>query len=1057
MIASEDTLIAPTSFQEDKDTLPGDWLEQGRTRLPPDELLQRYEDVRFLGEGTTGTLYRAKDPRLGRTVALKLLKSDDPLETHRFLREAQAQARVQHEHVCRVYEVGEAAGTPFIVMELIDGEPLDRAQLGMTLEQKVKIIREVAAALHEAHRLGLIHRDVKPGNIMVALTEEGDFKPYVVDFGLARDIASTGASTQNGIVGTPAYMSPEQAEGNTAVLDRRTDVYSLGATLYDLIAGRTPFVGSNALTLLTKVMYEDAPALGKIRKGVPKPLETVVMTCLQRDPGRRYESARALGDDLQRFLDGGEVQAKRQPWAYVLAQKARRNKALVIVVAIGLCLTGILGGMWIQSAQRAAKEAELARELGEDIKYVELFLRSAYGMPVHDIEREQRVVRIRLVNIARRMVEVGRIGQGPGHYALGRGHLALHDYEEAQNQLEASLASGYEKPEVHYALGLALGERYQAALDDARRIGDSSAREAAIRNAESRFREPALQHLRTSGGTEVESQTYIEGLVAFYEKRYDDAAQKSITAMQEAPWFYEAKKLEGDARFAAGILASESGHKEEGYRLLHMSVAEYGEAAAIATSDSSVHEALATAWIQILKMQTWDSVPHQHAFAEAIKACDDAVKANPVNARPLSKKSQAYCHMGQFELRSGIDPRATFRQAIDAGLQARQIAANDAISADGIGTAFTFIAKYERKIGLNPIANLNEGIANFDVATRIQPTFAWAWNDAGIAYRVRAEYEAEHGLDPDSSIESGLARFRRAAAEDPHYALAHGNLAYILWVSATYDLSQGRDPRPDIKIAVESSIRGTEINPQSLPNLNNRGWAELAGAQYEENIGEDPSKTLDNVEKSFQSSMDLNKEEADTHFGMGSAKHLRARHQIRNGVDPERHLDEARTYLQRAAELDAQEPNIRLELGQLYLTMASRAFDAEQDPAPLLATAEKVFRDGLHINSRHAPLHAALAELLGMRAEQSAKKSAEKEKWIAEGLSEANDALTHNPKWALAFATRGILYALRAEMKKDGAKAEDQRLAQEWFDQALAINAHLPPRFKRRFDALRHP
>lgn len=1042
-------------YEGNSATLPSDSPLVDDQYLPPPELLARYTDLRRIGEGSMGTVYRAKDLRLGRLVALKLLKGDDPADTRRFLREAQAQARIQHENVCRVYEVGEADRTPYIVMELIQGEPLDRAHHRMTLEQKVKVIRECASALHEAHRLGLIHRDVKPGNIMITTLDDGSPKPFVVDFGLARDISSTGASTQNGIVGTPAYMSPEQADGDATLLDRRTDVYSLGATLYDILAGRTPFTGSNALTLLTQVMYDEPPALGDVRPGIPKQLEIIVMTCLQREPGRRYESARALGEDLQRFLDGGQIQAKPPPWTYVLRRRARRHKAVVAMAALGLSVACVLGGNWIHAARQAAKQAELARELGEDVKYVELFLRSAYGMPVHDIEREQRVVRRRLVDIAKRMEEAGSVGQGPGHYALGRGHMALHEYKEAQKHLESSLASRYEKPEVHYALGVTLGEQYQAALDDALRIADSDAREAAIRDAESTYQVPALQHLRASEGTQVESRAYIEGLVALYEKRYEDAARKASVAIDEAPWFYEAKKLEGDAHFASGIRESDKGHKEDGQRLLTLAVTYYTDAATIARSDASIHEALAGAWVEILKLQTWENVPYQVAFAQALEACDAASKSNSVVAGPLTKKSQAYFYVGNHELRTGSDPRKTFERAVDAARSAKKIAPDDAISSDGIGNAFAYIADYERKLGLNPLPNLEQAIANFDEATRIQPTFAWAWNDAGVAYQIRADYEAAHGLNPHSAIDSSLARFRKAAEADARYVHAYANMTYTLWIRASYEFANGRDPRSDVKSAVESAIRGAEINPQWLPVLNNRGWAELVAAKYEERTGVDPSPTLDNVEKSFQASLDISKDEADTQHGMGSAKHVRALYQIRKKLDPQKYLGHARAFLERAAELDAQEPAIRLELGQLFLTMARKAIAEKHEPLAYLNDAEKVFREGLRINARYAPLHAALSEALAMRAEFATRTDVEREKLIADGLTSADESLKHNPKWAMAMAAKGALHALRAGMKKDAARAEDTRLAIEWLDKAFAINALLPERFKDRLEALR--
>src|SRR5262249_13001019 len=152
----------------------------------------------------------------------KLLRKVDPALTKRLLQEARAQARVQHDLVCRVYEAGEAGGEPFIAMQYINGEPLDRAKDRMTLEQKVKIIREVSVALHEAHRLGLVHRDIKPGNILVETGEDGRFKPYIVDFGLARDVSERGQTMTGEVLGTPAFMAPEQARGEVRSLDRRT-------------------------------------------------------------------------------------------------------------------------------------------------------------------------------------------------------------------------------------------------------------------------------------------------------------------------------------------------------------------------------------------------------------------------------------------------------------------------------------------------------------------------------------------------------------------------------------------------------------------------------------------------------------------------------------------------------------------------------------------------------------------------------------------------------------------------------------------------------------------
>jgi eukaryotic-like serine/threonine-protein kinase len=1030
--------------------------DEGQSRLPPPALRERYKELRLIGEGGMGTVFRGWDPRLGRAVALKLLKSADPDDTRRLLREAQAQARVQHDNVCRVYEVGEADGAPYIAMELIDGAPLDRAQTKMSLEQKVKVVREVAAALHEAHRLGLIHRDIKPGNIIVNTDDDGALKPYVVDFGIAREITSSGLTLHTNVIqGTPEYMSPEQAEGASLALDRRADVYSLGATLYELVAGRPPFVGANALAILTQVMRGEAPAISSIRRGVPRDLDTIVMTCLQRDPSRRYESARALGDDLQRFLDGEPIQARRASFAYVLRVKARKHKAAVIIAVVGLCVALALAGMWVQAARHASEQASLGRELGEDVKYAELFLRSAYGLPAHDIERERRVVRVRLAGIERRMVEAGRAGQGPGHYALGRGLLALHDYEAARKHLELALAAEYTRPEVHYALGLALGGRYEEALDGARRIEDRAMREAAMLRAETSYREPAVRHLRASGGTEVESKAYIEGLVALYEKRYDDAAAKGIVAAGESPWLYEAKKLEGDARFWAGIAASESGKEEEAQRLFSLAIAAYGAAAAMGRSDSAVHEALAEVWLQVLWLDLWHGRPYRVAFETALSACDDASAADPRSARALIKKARAYSQVGAYQGRTGEDPRPMLGRALETALAAKRIAPEDAISAYSMGNALASIAKYERKVGLDPVPSIEQALKSFDETTRIQPTFAWAWSDAGVVVQVRAEYEIDKGLDPRAAIDDAVARYERALKENASYIGSYGNMAFIFLIRANYEMSVGRDPRPHARRAIESCARGAELNPHFLPILNNRGWAELVIGQYEEEIGADPSAALGRAEASFQASLDLNKDEADTHFGMGAAKHTRALYAIRTGADPTKALDEARAELERAVKLDPQESTIRLELGRLAMTMAQRPAPLRGHTAARLDEARKVLEEGVRINPRHAPLHAALAELFVLRAEHARSHEGEQDLEIDQGLAAAEKSLAINPRWAPALAAKGTLYALRARRGEAAARADDARRAAESLEAALATNPLLSQRYKDRLAEVR--
>ncbi|HEU4532501.1 MAG TPA: serine/threonine-protein kinase, partial [Polyangiaceae bacterium] len=444
----------------------------------------RYEVLEPLGRGGMGEVYRARDRRLGRAVALKFLRRSDPRYAVRLLQEARAQARIEHPNVCKVYEVGEVAGRAFIAMQLVSGRPFNEAAGEMSLLEKVRAMKQVAEAVHEAHRIGVIHRDLKPSNVMVGRDEDGSWRPMVMDFGIAYEVARGHGLTETGaLMGTPSYMSPEQARGDIRSVDRRSDVYSLGATLYELLTGAVPFVASTAAATMFKLLNEEPKPPRELVPALPVDLETVALKCLHKDPARRYPSARALAEDLGRYLDGEPILGRREGAFERLRRRAARHRALVTVSATSLALTLSLGAFGAASrleARRAragaAERARLAEELGRRVNEVEWFLRAAYALPLHDTTSERRLARERMVRIAS-PARAGEAGEGGGalvRYALGRGHLALDEFEAARAELERARKLGLDSPELNYALGRALGELYRRALDEARRGGGAA-------------------------------------------------------------------------------------------------------------------------------------------------------------------------------------------------------------------------------------------------------------------------------------------------------------------------------------------------------------------------------------------------------------------------------------------------------------------------------------------------------------------------------------------------------------------------------------------------------
>lgn len=587
----------------------------------PYPLWERYKIVSFLGAGGMGSVYKARDPRLGRSVAIKFLRGSrtdafDLRQRRHFEREARAQASLDHPHICKIYEVGEVEGQPYIAMQLIHGSSLAGMQQVMAREDKVRAIQKVADALHTAHAQNLIHRDLKPGNIMIERRSDGTFWPYLMDFGLAREVDSNSQTSTGGVEGTPAYMAPDQARGETRLLDARSDVYGLGATLYSALAGRPPFVG-NSTDVLMAVLLNEPPKLRTLDPAIPPALEIIVEKCLEKDPNRRYPSAKALAEDLGRYLEGARITARPPGILRRAGRMVQRHKLLVASAAAALLASVILGGVALRIRWQAAAQARLAQHLGQEITKMEWLLRSARQMPLHDLGREKVIIRQRMAELQAELASYGPLSRGLAHYALGRGHLALHEYPQALTALEQANTLGVKSAEIDYALGFVLGKHFEQATYEARLAGGGDWAKKQLKEIEPKYLTSAIVFLQRSRAIKLDTPQYLEGLIAYYQRDYDGALKQADAALRPAPWLYEADKLAGDVHLDRALQARDSGHYAEAEREFAGAVKRYEAAAAVGQSDGEVYEGLAEAWIRRTEMEVLRGHPIETAYTAA--------------------------------------------------------------------------------------------------------------------------------------------------------------------------------------------------------------------------------------------------------------------------------------------------------------------------------------------------------------------------------------------------------------------------------------------------------
>jgi tetratricopeptide (TPR) repeat protein len=1000
---------------------------------------------RELGRGGMGVVYEAEQVSLRRKVALKVLPlaaTLDPRRLQRFQNEARAAASLHHTNIVPVFAVGEQQGVHYYAMQLIAGQTLaavlqelrGQAQqqgtsqaapdspagpettahspspgaaacdstgpqaalstLGGVARREylggvARLGAQAAEALDYAHQLGVVHRDIKPGNLMV----DARGQVWVTDFGLALfQQGEPGLTLTGDLVGTLRYMSPEQALAKRVVIDHRTDVYSLGATLYELLTLHPVFPGTDRQELLRQIAFEEPAPLRKLNKAVPTELDTIVLKALEKNPAERYATAQELADDLHRFLQDRPIQARRPSWARVAAKWTRRHKTLIGAVSVVLVVTAVLGaGSWLWWAQkRVAAEGE-AREA----------LREAAGLLQEERWPEA-------LSAARRAEGVlAGLGADPGLCQDAR--TLIEDLEMAHRLQEASLQATVIKDQQRDwgATDSAYAEAFGEYRLDVDRLDADSAAERIRARPIRRQLVAALddwaytrKRLQAKGWSKRLAAARAADMDAWRNRLRDALEGSDSTALAKAAATDRADDWPTQTLVLLGRLARRTTSAERVAALL-------GRAQQRHPGDFWLNEELAMLFVE----------SHRPQPEKALRFFATAVALRPQSS--ASHYNLGGCLMYNGQLDQAI---AEFREVLRLSKKDLPQAHNSlgvALNQTGqLDEAITELreavriepkAEYHNNLGnaLRNKGNLDEAIAELRAAIRNKPGWADAHSNLGCA------------LHDNAQLDQAIAEYREAIRLKKDYPEAHNNLG-----GALYDKR-----RLDEAIAeYREALRLKKDYPFAHNGL---GAALMAKGQPDQAIAE------------FREALRLNKDYPEAHRGLGSA--LRDKGQLDDAIAeyheairlkndfPEAHnslgvalfdkgrLDEAVAEYHEAIRLKKNDPIPHNNLGNVLRAKG------------LLTEAIAEHREALRLNTNYPEAHNNLGTVLKDLGR------------LDEAIAEYREAIRFKKDYAHAH------YNLANALKENGRL--DEAIAE--YREAICLKKEFPESHYNLADALK--
>lgn len=872
-----------------------------------------------IGEGGGGTVYKAFDLSLERIVALKVFSVSSDVDLQRTQAEAKVAAKITHPGIPRIYEVGSDGGVNYMSMELINGRNLYESTL--TTEEAARVARDTARILAHAHSQGIVHRDVKPSNILL----DRENRVFLTDFGIAKHVNSDLSKTGTGVLkGTPQFMSPEQAMGRNSEVDARSDVFSLGTTLYYLVTGIAPFEGSTTMEVIRKICSNDAPPPRSLSRKVPRDLEAIVVKAMEKDKARRYQSAAEMADDIDRLLSGNPVSAKPPSTARRIVTGIKKRFAVAIITVL-ISAGGLIWFIESRKTAEAREESHRGRKESQarTVKILDTFLQELKDAHAKALHLRMNGGKYELLQelaegTAKKYRQMG-IQDPQVEYALGLLYRMIGDEGKA---LEHQRKAG-NIPAAHYELGILTHREYYRRIEELRKkwVSEESLRWNAHPGETREWKEKTNEELEDAAAKDLKNsarahfeKSSAEGIVKFLEgnaagaekilsKQCESVTKETYSPFVEDSVLYLSKILSAADRKKEQLeLLTRALNVDRGNTNLYAERAGVTFAVAEDKSDTdedpendyrlsfedyrqiiSFNPKDAEAWKNLAMAQTNLGVYKQGIdkspiadFEGAVKCYNEAISLKPDDYRARLLRGIAKMNWAEQIRRDGGDPTKMYGEVIadyeNALKMKKEITSDDSEIFTSRGLAYMNWGVYVDDKGGDPGGKYSSAIADLDRAVKLNSSDIEAWMFRGMTRMNWGAYLGNHDESPIEQYQHAVKDYDQAIAIAPEAFNFYADRANVFTNIGINRMNNGRDAAPDFETAIKDYSQSVKLNPAYYDAWMNRGAVRVLLAEFRRKSGTEVGALYSEAIDDYDAALKLLPESADAFLGRANAR-----------------------------------------------------------------------------------------------------------------------------------------------------------------------------------------